>query len=256
MVFPSWPLTRCSRWEAPEGWLSAPGSCAAGACLAARSRVARWPSSCSPASPAAPRLRRHGLEPVVVNGPTRLLGSCCARGVGAIGLALADRRPRHSLAKRSHRPRGSRLVGSGRWCRGGCHSIAPRAGDRDRPRRVHALDVAVLAVFSRPRQPTAAARVLFLAYIIGQLRGLIPLPGGTAGSSRIDFSFGLYCGKDPCCRRRTRLSGPAAGDPCRARGCPALGELPVGCAPRSTTSRRAFRGGGRGAGVGGSGCSR
>ena len=121
----------------------------------------------------------------VVNGPhDALLGIVPAlAGIGAIGLALAARPAAHALAERSHRPKMEAAL----WALGDGVEEAVTLLRREPAIAIGSaaymlFDVAVLAVcfpaFGNPLPPLG---VLLLAYIIGQLGGLIPLPGGIGG---------------------------------------------------------------------------
>ena len=121
----------------------------------------------------------------VVNGPhDALLGIVPAlAGIGAIGLALAARPAARALAERSHRPKMEAAF----WALGDGVEEALSLLRREPVIAIGSaaymlFDVAVLAVcfpaFGNPLPPLG---VLLLAYIIGQLGGLIPLPGGIGG---------------------------------------------------------------------------
>ena len=103
-------------------------------------------------------------------------------GVGAIALALTARRVTRALKERSERPRLQAILGATAdgvdEAVGLLRSPAMWAGSVG----YMLFDVAVLAVcfpaFGSPLPPLDA---LLLAYIIGQLGGLVPLPGGIGG---------------------------------------------------------------------------
>jgi uncharacterized membrane protein YbhN (UPF0104 family) len=103
-------------------------------------------------------------------------------GIGAIALALAAGAAARALGPRSARPRIQttlRVIGDGvREAVGLLRSPAMAIGSAG----YMLFDIAVLGVcfpaFGNPLPPVDA---LLLAYIIGQLGGLIPLPGGIVG---------------------------------------------------------------------------
>jgi uncharacterized membrane protein YbhN (UPF0104 family) len=122
----------------------------------------------------------------VVSGPSNpLLGLVPALvGIGAIVLALAARPAAHALAMHTKR---TRVEASLQAVADGVTEAVSLLRSRE-PAIANGsagymlFDIAVLAVcfpaFGNPVPPLA---VLLLAYIIGQLGGLIPLPGGIGG---------------------------------------------------------------------------
>jgi uncharacterized membrane protein YbhN (UPF0104 family) len=127
-----------------------------------------------------------GLATGVLHGaPTPLLGLLPAlAALLAIGLALAARRVAHALARRSMRARlmaAADAVGDGvgealRLLRTGDVEILVGAAG------YMLFDVAMLGVcFAAFGNEVPPAGVLLVAYIIGQLGGLIPIPGGLGG---------------------------------------------------------------------------
>jgi uncharacterized membrane protein YbhN (UPF0104 family) len=117
--------------------------------------------------------------------PSALLGLIpAAVGISAIVLALAARPAAHALARRTRRPRietAFRTLGDGVGealviLRTRQPAIAVGAAG------YMLFDVAMLGVcFAAFGNDVPPAGVLLLAYIIGQLGGLIPLPGGIGG---------------------------------------------------------------------------
>jgi uncharacterized membrane protein YbhN (UPF0104 family) len=103
-------------------------------------------------------------------------------GIGAIALALTARRVARALKERSERPRLQAILGAT------ADGVDEAVGLlRSPPMWIGSIgymlfDVAVLAVcfpaFGSPLPPLDA---LLLAYIVGQLGGLVPLPGGVGG---------------------------------------------------------------------------
>ena len=120
----------------------------------------------------------------VLAGPSnRLLGIIPAVvGIGAIALALGAGAAARALHARSMRPRVQAVLGTA--ADGVAESIvllrSPAVGIGSAGYLL--FDIAVLGVcfpaFGNPLPPVDA---LLLAYIIGQLGGLVPLPGGIGG---------------------------------------------------------------------------
>ena len=121
----------------------------------------------------------------LLSGPDNpLLGLVPAlAGIGAIALAFAARPAAHALASRTRRPKVEATL---RALADGLDE-ALALGSRKPAIAVGSagymlFDIAVLAVcfpaFGNTLPPVA---VLLLAYIIGQLGGLVPLPGGIGG---------------------------------------------------------------------------
>ena len=121
-----------------------------------------------------------------VSGPSNpLLGIVPALvGIGAIVLALAARPAAHALAVRTKR---TRVEASLSAVADGVAEAVSLLRSREPAIAIGSagymlFDIAVLAVcfpaFGNPLPPLV---VLLLAYIIGQLGGLIPLPGGIGG---------------------------------------------------------------------------
>jgi uncharacterized membrane protein YbhN (UPF0104 family) len=105
-------------------------------------------------------------------------------GAALIGVALAAKPIAHAFARRSHRPKLEKALGS----------VGDGVGEAMRLLRTGdpmillgsagymLFDVAVLGVcFAAFGNPVPPVGVLMLAYIIGQLGSLIPLPGGIGG---------------------------------------------------------------------------
>ena len=122
----------------------------------------------------------------VLTGPDNaLLGIVPAlAGIGAIVLALAARPAAHALAARTRRPKVEAAL---RALADGVDEAVALLRSREPAIAVGSagymlFDIAVLAVcfpaFGNTLPPVA---VLLLAYIIGQLGGLVPLPGGIGG---------------------------------------------------------------------------
>ena len=117
------------------------------------------PSICSGSSPRSP------------GSPRSRSPSACAPVAGAAGAALDARAARHG-------GRGGRR----RRRRGAAAAAHRQSRDPARRRRLHALrrrDARRLLRRLRQRRP--AAGVLLVAYLIGQLGSLIPIPGGIGG---------------------------------------------------------------------------
>ncbi|HEX2707019.1 MAG TPA: lysylphosphatidylglycerol synthase domain-containing protein [Solirubrobacterales bacterium] len=120
----------------------------------------------------------------LMSGPSNpLLGIVPAIvGIGATALALTARRAARALGARSERPRLQAILGAVGdgvdEAVGLLRSPAMGIGSAG----YMLFDIAVLAVcfpaFGNPLPPLDA---LLLAYIIGQLGGLVPLPGGIGG---------------------------------------------------------------------------
>ncbi len=120
----------------------------------------------------------------VMSGPTSpLLGIVPAIvGIGAIALTLTARRVARALRERSERPRLQAILGAA------ADGVDEAVGLLRSPAMwigsvgYMLFDIAVLAVcfpaFGNPLPPLDA---LMLAYLIGQLGGLVPLPGGIGG---------------------------------------------------------------------------
>ena len=105
-------------------------------------------------------------------------------GIGAIGLALAARPVAHALAARARRPKLEALfqtLGDGvSEALVLLRSRQPALGLGIAGYML--FDVAMLGVcFAAFGNDVPAAGVLLLAYLIGQLGGLIPIPGGIGG---------------------------------------------------------------------------
>ncbi|MBA3866721.1 MAG: UPF0104 family protein [Solirubrobacterales bacterium] len=120
----------------------------------------------------------------LLNGPSDpLLGVIPAVvGLGAIALALTARRVARALRERSERPKiqaGLAAVANGvDEAVGLLRSPAVAIGSAG----YMLFDIAVLGVcFPAFGNPVPPLDVLLLAYIIGQLGGLVPLPGGIGG---------------------------------------------------------------------------
>ena len=117
--------------------------------------------------------------------PSFLLGLIPALvGIAAIGLALAAGSAAHAVARRTERPRIERVL---RTVGAGVEAAVELLRARD-PMIVAGtggymlFDVAMLGVcFAAFGNDVPPAGVLLLAYIIGLLGGLIPIPGGIGG---------------------------------------------------------------------------
>ena len=117
--------------------------------------------------------------------PSFLLGLIPALvGIAAIGLALAAGTAAHTLARRTERPRVERVL---RTVGAGVEEAVALLRSRDLMIIAGAggymlFDVAMLGVcFAAFGNDVPPAGVLLLAYIIGLLGGLIPIPGGIGG---------------------------------------------------------------------------
>lgn len=117
--------------------------------------------------------------------PSFLLGLIPALvGIAAIGLALAAGTAAHALARRTERPRVERVL---RTVGAGVEEAVALLRSRDLMIIAGAggymlFDVAMLGVcFAAFGNDVPPAGVLLLAYIIGLLGGLIPIPGGIGG---------------------------------------------------------------------------
>jgi uncharacterized protein (TIRG00374 family) len=117
--------------------------------------------------------------------PSFLLGLVPAFvGLAAIGLALAAGSAAHTVARRTERPRVERVL---RTAGSGVEEAVELLRSRDLMIVVGAcgymlFDVAMLGVcFAAFGNDVPPVGVLLLAYIIGLLGGLIPIPGGIGG---------------------------------------------------------------------------
>jgi uncharacterized membrane protein YbhN (UPF0104 family) len=120
----------------------------------------------------------------LLSGPSNPLLSVIPAivGVGAIGLALGAGAAARALTARTGRPRAQAILGAAgdgvEEAIGLLHLPAVGIGSTG----YMLFDIAVLGVcfpaFGNPVPPVDA---LLLAYIIGQLGGLVPLPGGIGG---------------------------------------------------------------------------
>ena len=122
----------------------------------------------------------------VVSGPSNLLLGIVPAlvGIAAIALAMAAGPAGHALAERTRRPKVEAVL---RTLALGVEEAVALLRSRTWAVAIGSagymlFDIAVLAVcfpaFGNPLPPLG---VLLLAYIIGQLGGLIPLPGGIGG---------------------------------------------------------------------------
>ena len=163
-------------------------------------------------------------------------------GALAIALALGARRLAGVLARRwmqsPARRGGARRSATASTRRCGC------CGRGDPAILVGAagymlFDVAMLGVcFAAFGNDVPPVGVLLVAYLIGQLGSLIPIPGGIGGvdGGLIGDARALRRGRGRRRRRGDRLPRAAAGRSRRCSACPRSRSCGGGCATRRTTS--------------------
>ena len=130
------------------------------------------------------------------DSPSILLGLIPAvAAIGAVALALAARRVAGALARRSMR---SRIVAAGEAVGAGADEALALLRTRDPSIVVGAaayllFDVAMLGVcFAAFGNDVPPVGVLLVAYLVGQLGSLIPIPGGIGGVDEPIATLVLY----------------------------------------------------------------